>query len=125
MIVGVFLLAIVALADGVVGLLIAPVFDRVLNPTSADSNILLFRIPISGKGLYINHLFPPSIHNVWTVVVLSLLIVYAIRSLSEFAGVSLVQYIGHRAITDLRNSVYARIIRQPISFFQQQAAGRV
>ena len=48
MIVGVFLLAIVALADGVVGLLIAPVFDRVLNPTSADSNILLFRIPISG-----------------------------------------------------------------------------
>ncbi|GAC1632430.1 MAG: lipid A export permease/ATP-binding protein MsbA [Candidatus Acidiferrum sp.] len=122
---GVSLLAIVAVADGVVGLLIAPVFDRVLNPSSADSNVLLFRVPISGKPFYVNHLFPHSIHNVWTVVVLSLLIVYAIRSISEFAGVATIQYVGHRAITDLRNGVYSRIIRQPIGFFQQQSAGRI
>ena len=125
MAIGVSLLAVVALADGVVGLLIAPVFDRVLNPASTDSNILLLRIPLSGRPVYINHLFPHSIHNVWTVVVLSLLFVYAIRSLSEFVGISFVQYIGHRAITDLRNAVYARIIRQPIGFFQQESAGRI
>jgi len=125
MAIGVSLLAVVALADGVVGLLIAPVFDRVLNPASTDSNILLFRIPVSGKPVYLNHLFPHNIHHVWTVVVLSLLVVYAIRSLSEFVGISFVQYIGHRAITDLRNAVYARIIRQPIGFFQQESAGRI
>jgi len=125
MIAGVFLLAVVAIAEGVVALLIAPVFDRVLNPASSDSNILLFRVPGTGKPIYVNHLFPPSIHNVWTVVVLSLLILFALKSLCEFAGVSLIQYIGHRAITDLRNAVYARIIRQPIAFFQRQSAGRI
>ena len=125
MVVGVSLLAVVAIAEGVVALLIAPVFDRVLNPASTDSNILLFRVPISGTPVYINHLFPHSIHNVWTVVVLSLLIIYGVKSLSEFAGVSLIQYIGHRAITDLRNEVYSRIIRQPIAFFQEQSAGRI
>src|SRR5258705_1867088 len=125
MVVGVALLAVVAVAEGAVALLIAPVFDRVLNPASSDSNILLFRVPVSGRPVYVNHLFPHSIHNVWTVVVLSLLILYAVKSLSEFAGVSLIQYIGHRAITDLRNAVYARIIRQPIGFFQQQSAGRI
>src|SRR5215475_2985492 len=125
MAIGVSLLAVVAIAEGVVVLLIAPVFDRVLNPASTDSNILLFRVPISGTPVYINHLFPHSIHNVWTVVVLSLLILYAVKSLSEFAGVSLIQYIGHRAITDLRNEVYSRIIRQPIAFFQEQSAGRI
>ncbi len=125
MVVGVSLLAVVALAEGTVALLIAPVFDRVLNPASTDSNILLFRTPISGTPVYINRLFPHSIHNVWTVVVISLLIIYAVKSLSEFAGVSLIQYIGHRSITDLRNEVYSRIIRQPIAFFQQQSAGRI
>src|SRR2546427_8920021 len=125
MVVGVFLLAVVAIAEGVVALLIAPIFDRVLNPASTDSNILLFRVPFNGHPVYVNHLFPHSIHNVWTVVVLSLLILYAVKSLCEFAGVSLIQYIGHRAITDLRNAVYSRIIRQPIAFFQQQSAGRI
>jgi subfamily B ATP-binding cassette protein MsbA len=54
-----------------------------------------------------------------------MLVLFAVKSLCEFAGVSLIQYVGHRAITDLRNAVYAKIIRQPIGFFQQQPAGRV
>jgi subfamily B ATP-binding cassette protein MsbA len=123
--VGVVLLAFVALAEGAVALLIVPIFDRVLSPTSSDSNVLLFKVPFGGPALYVNHLFPHSIHNVWTVVSISLLILFGFKSLCEFAGVSMIQYVGHRAITDLRNSVYARIIRQPIGFFQQQSAGRV
>ena len=35
--VGVVLLGFVALAEGAVALLIVPIFDRVLNPTSSDS----------------------------------------------------------------------------------------
>src|SRR5216684_4017223 len=122
---GVVLLAIVALAEGAVTLLIVPIFDRVLNPATSDSNVLLFRVPFGGPPIYVNHLFPHSIHNVWTVVTLSMLVLFGIKSLCEFAGVSLIQYVGHRAITDLRNAVYAKIIRQPIGFFQQQSAGRV
>jgi ATP-binding cassette, subfamily B, bacterial MsbA len=129
LVVGIAFLAIVALAEGAVTLMIVPIFDRVLAPTSADSNVLLLRIPdklpLGGRSIYINHFFPPSIHNVWTVVSLSLLILFGIKSFSEFAGVSLIQYVGHRAITDLRNQVYTRIIRQPIGFFQHQPAGKL
>jgi subfamily B ATP-binding cassette protein MsbA len=123
--VGVVLLGFVALAEGAVALLIVPIFDRVLNPTSSDSNVLLFKVPFGGPPLYVNHLFPHRIHNVWPIVSISLLVLFAFKSLCEFGGVGLIQYVGHRAITDLRNRVYAKIIRQPIGFFQQQSAGRV
>ena len=129
LIVGIVFLGIVALAEGAVTLMIVPIFDRVLAPASADSNVLLFkvpeRLPLGGRAVYVNHFFPHSIHNVWTVVSLTLLILFAVKSLSEFAGVSLIQYVGHRAITDLRNKLYSKIIRQPIGFFQHQPAGKL
>ena len=125
LIVGIVFLAVVALAEGAVTLMIVPIFDRVLAPTSADSNVILFKIPFSGRPVYVNHFFPHSIHNVWTVVSITLLVLFAVKSLSEFAGVSLIQYVGHRAITDLRNRVYEKIIRQPIGFFQHQPAGKL
>jgi len=122
--VGIVLLAIMAIGEGGVTLMIGPVFGRVLKPASTDSNVPL-EVPFRHEPLYVNHFFPPSIHNVWTVVSFTLLFLFVIKSLSEFAGVTLIQYIGHRAISDHRNAVYAKIIRQPIGFFQQQAAGRV
>jgi len=125
LIVGIVFLAVVALAEGAVTLMIVPIFDRVLAPTSADSNVILFKVPFSGRPVYVNHFFPHSIHNVWTVVSITLLVLFAVKSLSEFAGVSLIQYVGHRAITDLRNRVYEKIIRQPIGFFQHQQAGKL
>ncbi|HUE56218.1 MAG TPA: ABC transporter ATP-binding protein [Candidatus Udaeobacter sp.] len=122
---GVMLLAIGALAEGAVALLIAPIVDRVLRPSISDSTVPFFHVPFGGPTIYLDHFFPHRIHNVWTVVSISLLVVFLIKSLSEFAGGTLIQYVGHRAITDLRNAVYARIIRQPIGFFQQQPAGRL
>jgi len=59
------------------------------------------------------------------VVSISLLVVFAVKSLAEFGGSTLVQFVGLRALTDLRNEVYAKIIRQPIGFFQHQPTGRV
>ncbi len=69
--------------------------------------------------------FPHSIHNVWAVVAISLLVVFFVKSLAEFGGSTLIQFVGHRAITDLRNALYEKIIRLPIGFFQQQPTGRV
>ena len=125
LIIGIVFLGIVAVAEGAVTLMIVPIFDRVLAPTSSDSNVVLFKNPFSGRSVYVNHFFPHSIHNVWTVVAITLLVLFAVKSLSEFAGVSLIQYVGHRAITDLRNKIYAKIIRQPIGFFQHQPAGKL
>ena len=122
---GIALLAVVGIAEGVIVLMIVPIFSRVLNPTAPDSNVLLFRVPGGGPAIFLNRFFPHSIHNVWTVVSLSLLIVFLAKSLAEFGGNTLIQFAGHRAINDLRNAVYEKIIRQPIAFFQQQPTGRI
>jgi len=122
---GVILLAVVGLAEGIIMLMIFPILSRVLNPAAPDSDVLLFKLPLGGPAVYLNHFFPPSIHNVWTVVCISMCIVFLTKSIAEFGGNSLVQFAGHRAITDLRNAVYQKIIRQPIAFFQQQPTGRI
>ena len=122
---GVVLLSVVGIAEGVIVFMIVPIFDRVLNPAAPDSNVLLFTVPRGGPPIYLNRFFPHSIHNVWTVVAISLLIIFFVKSMAEFGGNSLVQFAGHRAITDLRNAVYEKIIRQPIGFFQQQPTGRI
>ncbi len=122
---GVALLAVVGVSEAVIALMIKPIVDRVLNPGAPDSNVLLFTIPRGGPSLYLNHFFPHSIHNVWAVVAISLLIVFFVKSLAEFGGSTIIQFVGHRAITDLRNAVYEKIIRLPIGFFQQQPTGRV
>ena len=122
---GVILLAVVGLAEGIIMLMIFPIMSRVLNPAAPDSDVLLFKLPYGGPSVYLNHFFPPSIHNVWTVVCISMCIVFLTKSIAEFGGNSLVQFAGHRAITDLRNAVYQKIIRQPIAFFQQQPTGRI
>ena len=122
--VGVALLLVVGLAEAVIGLMITPIIARVLNPAAPDSDVVLFSFR-NGPSLYLNHFFPHSIHNVWAVVSISLLVVYVVKSLAEFGGSTLVQFAGLRALTDLRNKVYEKIIRQPIGFFQQQPTGRV
>ena len=63
MVIGIVLLAIMAAGEGAVILLIAPIFGRVLNPASADSNVPL-EVPFLRRPVYLNHLFPHSIHNV-------------------------------------------------------------
>lgn len=123
--VGVALLLVVGLAEAVIGLMIKPIIDRVLNPAAPDSSVLLFTVPHGGPAIYLNRFFPQSIHNVWPVVSISLLVVFFVKSLAEFGGGALVQFVGHRALTDLRNEVYGRIIRQPIGFFQNQPTGRI
>jgi len=125
MFVGVVLLAFVAVAEGLIALIIAPIFDRVLNPAASDSRLALFKVPFSDRTIYLNQFFPPSIHNVWTVVSITLLVVFFAKAVAEFGGGFLIQAIGHSAITDLRNELYTKLIRQPIGFFQHQPAGRL
>ena len=122
---GVALLAVVGLAEGLILFMIKPIFDRVLTPSAPDSDVLLFTLPGLHVPIYLNHFFPRSIHNVWTIVAISLMIIFLVKSLAEFGGTLLIQFVGQRAITDLRNAVYEKIIRQPIGFLQTQPTGRI
>jgi ATP-binding cassette, subfamily B, bacterial MsbA len=125
MVLGVIFLAASGICEAIIALMIRPIVDRVLTPSAPDSNVLLFTFPHHGPAVYLNRFFPHSIHNVWAVVSISMLVVFFAKSVAEFGGGTLIQYVGHRAITDLRNALYGKIIRQPIGFFQHEPTGRV
>jgi subfamily B ATP-binding cassette protein MsbA len=125
MVLGVIFLAASGICEAIIALMIRPIIDRVLTPSAPDSNVLLFTFPPHGPAVYLNRFFPHSIHNVWAVVSISMLVVFFAKSVAEFGGGTLIQYVGHRAITDLRNALYGKIIRQPIGFFQHEPTGRV
>jgi len=122
---GVFLLAFVALAEGGVALMIKLAVDFVLNLAATSSRLPLGTIPWSGRVIYLNDFFPPHIHHVWTVFAISLVILYFAKAVAEYLGTTQIQYSGLAAVTDLRNQVYARVIRQPIGFFQHHPTGRL
>jgi subfamily B ATP-binding cassette protein MsbA len=122
---GILLLAFVALAEGGVALMVAPAVDRVLNPAAVGSLLALVTLPWSGRTIYLNDFFPPRIHNVWTVFTYAVLILYFSKAVAEYLGATEIQYVGQAAVTDLRNQVYARLIRQPMGFFQHNSTGRL
>ena len=122
---GIILVAFVALAEGAVALMIKLAVDFVLNPAATSSRLPIGTIPWNGRVLYLNDYFPARIHNVWTVFTFTLIILFLAKALAEYIGTTSIQYSGLAAVTDLRNQVYARIIRQPIGFFQHNPTGRL
>ncbi len=125
LVVSVVLMACVGGAHALIALLIGPVFDRVLNPASADAPVLLFRLPIIGQAVYLNDLLPSWIHNVWTMIALGILAVFLVRGLCDYFGNYLVNYVGYSAVTDLRQTVFDKILRQSAEFFESHSTGRL
>lgn len=122
---GVILVAFVALAEGGVALMIKLAVDFVLNLGATSSRLPLGTIPWSGRVIYLNDYFPSRIHHVWTVFSISLVVLFLAKAVAEYLGTTQIQYAGLAAITDLRNAVYARVIRQPIGVFQHHPTGRL
>ena len=124
LIIGVFLVAFVAAAEGVVALMIVPAVEYVLDPSKVATQLPLVKLPWNGQTIYLNWFFP-HIHNVATIFSFALFFLYATKAVAEYIGVTQIQYAGHAAVRDLRNALYEKIIRQPISFFQKNQTGRV
>jgi subfamily B ATP-binding cassette protein MsbA len=121
----VLLMAGVGVFEALTALLIGPVFDRVLNPQSQGDGILLVTIPYVNYALDLRHWAPEALHNVWTVVAFAILAVTLGKALFEYAAAYLVHYIGFAVISDLRNQVYEKIIRQSVRFFKEHSTGKL
>jgi subfamily B ATP-binding cassette protein MsbA len=121
----VLLLAFVALAEGMIALLVTPAVDQVLNPSVAVRSVKLVTLPWSGHTIYLNDFFPPSIHYVWTIFAFTILAVFFAKAVAEYLGTTEVYRVGYGAITDLRNTIFAKILRQPIGFFRDHPTGRI
>ena len=125
LVVSVGLMATVGLCHGLVALLIGPVFDRVLNPQSAEAPVLLYRVPAVDWAIYLDDWVPSVIHNVWTMVAFGILGVFLIKGLCDFFGNYLVNYVGLAGVRDLRGDVYGVVLNQSPAFFQQRHTGRL
>jgi subfamily B ATP-binding cassette protein MsbA len=121
----VLLMACVGAAQALTALLIGPVFDRVLNPGSADTPVLLFTIPIFQRKLFLSDLMPASIHNVWTMVAVGILAVFFIKGLCDYCANYLINFVGFSAVTDLRQTVFDRVVHQDAYFFEANSTARV
>ncbi len=121
----VVLMACVGATQGLMALLIGPIFDRVLNPATADAPVALFKVPISGSTVYLNQLIPIDIHRVWTMIAVGILAVFLLRGLLDYVGNYLVSYVGLSAVTDLRQTVFDKILRHGAEFFESHSTGRL
>jgi subfamily B ATP-binding cassette protein MsbA len=119
----VLLLAAVGFLDAFRVLLVGPVLDRVLNPSSGSDNILLFTIPHTHHTIYLQRFVPSHFHNAWTVVAYAFVASTILKGVFDYAGTYLVNYAGYGLITDLRNSLYSSILRRSAAFFQKHSTG--
>lgn len=121
----VVLMICVGASQGLMALLIGPVFDRVLNPASAEAPVALVKIPVINYTLYLNGLMPPSIHNVWVMVAIAILGAFTIKGVCDYFGNYLINYVGLSAVTDLRQRVFDRVLLQDSQFFESTSTGRL
>jgi subfamily B ATP-binding cassette protein MsbA len=119
----VFLMAGVGFAQALMALLIGPVFDRVLRPDTPDAPVILFTVPVLNRTLYLSSLVPSSFHNVWTMVGFGIVLVFMLKGLCEYFGNYLVNFVGLSAITDLRQRIFDKVLRQDAQFFETNSTG--
>jgi ATP-binding cassette, subfamily B, bacterial MsbA len=117
------LMAAVGLLDAFRVLLIGPIFDRVLNPSTRSQNIQLFKIPGSDHSIYLQQFVPSHFQNAWTIVAFALVAATILKGLFDYAGTYLVNYAGFGMITDLRNELYDAVLRRSAAFFQKHSTG--
>jgi len=119
------LMAVVGACEALTALLIRPIVDGVLAPGSTAGPVLLFKLPLGGRSVFLQNFLPRHLHNVWTVVAVAIIGVTLIKGLAEFFATYFVNYVGQSVVRDLRNLLYARIIGQGLAFFTRNPTGKL
>ena len=119
----VLLMAAVGALDAFKYLLVRPIFDRVLNPSSGSNEIQLFRIPHTHYSLYLQQLVPSHFNDAWKIVAFALVASTVLKGICDYAGTYLVNHAGFGMITDLRDDLYNAILRRSAAFFSQHTTG--
>jgi subfamily B ATP-binding cassette protein MsbA len=125
LLVSVLLMACVGAAHGMIALLIGPIFDRVLNPASPDTPVVLFTDPVFHRPFYLHELVPQGIHNIWTMVAFSIVAIFLIKGTCDYLANYLINYAGFSAVSDLRNAVFTKVLRLDAQFFESHSTGRL
>ncbi len=120
---GVLLLAGVGFLEAFRLVLLKPILDRVLNPSSGSENIILFTWPETGQPVYLQRFVPTHFHNAWTIVAYALVASTVLKGIFDYCGTYLVNHAGFGMITNLRNDLYNSVLRRSAAFFQKHTTG--
>ena len=122
-VVSVILMAAVGAFDAFRLLLIGPIFDRVLNPSTGSGNIKLLTVPGTTFTISLQDLVPSHFHNAWTMVAFALVAATILQGICDYLGTYLVNYAGYGMITDLRSDLYNSVLRRSVGFFHRHTTG--
>lgn len=121
----VLFMAIAGVMQGMLPILLGPIFDRVLRPDSPEARVPIPVPKWAGFELYLDQLVPFPIHNIWTLVAVSILLVFLTKGVADYIGNYLINYVGLSAVTDLRQRAFDKVIREEHEFFQQHSTGKL
>jgi subfamily B ATP-binding cassette protein MsbA len=121
----VLLMAIMGAMTAARTLLIKVVMGPVLHPATDNIPIAIFTIPVLNRPIYLEQFFPPAIHNIFTIVAISILSVFLIRGICDYLGDYLTSFVGFSAVTDLRNQVFDKLLRHGAEFFESTSTGQL
>jgi ATP-binding cassette, subfamily B, bacterial MsbA len=118
-------MAIVGAAQALTVLLIPIILNRVLNPQAVEPPVQFFKIPITHHIVYLNDLMPEHITSIYAMFATAILSVFLLRGICDYFGNYLINYVGYSAITDLRQTVFDRVVHQDAHFFEDNSTARV
>jgi subfamily B ATP-binding cassette protein MsbA len=119
----VLLMALVGALDAFKYLLVRPIFDRVLNPSTGSKDIQLFIIPGTHHAVSLQQFVPARFTNAWTIVAFALVASTILKGIFDYTGTYLVNHAGFGMITDLRDDLYNAIMRRSAAFFSKHTTG--
>jgi subfamily B ATP-binding cassette protein MsbA len=118
----VVLMAIMGLMTSVRVLLIKEV-PRILQPSADAAPEKLFSI--FHRDIYLEQFFPPSIHNIFTIFAIAVVVVFLVRGVCDYLGDYLTNFVGLSTVTDLRNQVFDKLLRHGAGFFAATSTGQL
>jgi subfamily B ATP-binding cassette protein MsbA len=121
----VLLMALAGAAQGVMALLIKPIFERVLNPRPPAGPAALFAHPVFGHQLYLEQIVPLHGRSIWTMVGVAIVLVFLVKGICDYLGNYLISYAGFSSVTDLRNAVFDKVLKQGAEFFEAHSTGQL
>jgi subfamily B ATP-binding cassette protein MsbA len=118
-------MAIAGASSGMMALLVSPILYQALDPHAKDGPVKLYTDPIFHHTFFLHDFMPASVHNVFSAVAFAILGVFFIKGLCDYLGNYLVNYAGFSAITNLRNAVFDKVVKQGAEFFESHSTGRL
>ena len=118
----VVLMAIMGVMTSVRVLLIKEV-SRILQPSADAGPEKLFSV--FHHDIYLEQFFPTSIHNIFTIFAIAVVVVFLVRGVCDYLGDYLTNFVGLSTVTDLRNQVFDKLLRHGAGFFAATSTGQL